>query len=255
MPNPFPRVPHRTTAPQPTRRHHRPLLAALVLLGTLGLSTGVAAQQPVAVQQSTTVQQTTTASGSTTGPGSQQISQSRGNSATITNTGGSSTVTVSQTNGAQDPTTPPSPTDTASAPPVADNQPSAAPSPPTPPRATDTTTSPPPGSGSQPAGAQGDTATARAVSTAATETVRLLAGCSNVVLTWPTSTPLATVARAVDPPQALVSIFKQDPGAGRYRGYSPTAPAFANDYTVVEAPLEAVFVCVSQTATWNRPTS
>jgi hypothetical protein len=256
MTNPFRRVPHRTTAPQSTLRHHRLLFAALVLLGALGLSTGVAAQQPVAVQQSTTVQQTTTASGSTTGPGSQQISQRRDNSATITNTGRSSTVTVSQTNGAQSSTTPP--TDPASGPPMADRQTSVV-QPPTAPSPSGATT----GVSTQttviqrsttPQGVSVTTAVVPAA-TGPTEAVQLLAGCSNVVLTWPTGTPLATVARAVDPPHALESIFKLDAAQGRYRGYSPTAPAFANDYTAVEAALEAVFVCVTQAATWHRPTS
>ena len=57
------------------------------------------------------------------------------------------------------------------------------------------------------------------------------------------------------PARALTSIFKLDAAHGRYRGYTPTAPAFANDYTAVEAPLEAVFVCVNQGASLARPTS
>jgi hypothetical protein len=246
-----------------------------MLLGTLGLSSGVAAQQPAAVQQSTTVQQTNTDSGATTGPGSQQISQRRDNRATITNTGGSTSVTVSQTNGAQSSTTPPPITDPASGPPGADPQTPGVPAPPAtstgepttgtvirttgaqgsaPPSST-VTTSTPPGADRQTPVVQSGTTTARAGSTAATEAVQLLAGCSNVALTWPSGTPLATVAMAVDPPHALTSIFKLDAAVGRYRGYSPTAPAFANDYTAIETTLEAVFVCVNQAASLARPTS
>jgi hypothetical protein len=86
-----------------------------------------------------------------------------------------------------------------------------------------------------------------------TEAVALPTGCSNQALTWPVGTPLTTVAAAVTPPGNLLSIFKLDPIQQRFRGYSPTAPAFANDYTMVETRLEAVFFCVSAPSTLNRP--
>jgi len=234
----------------PRHRHLRPhhhLIAVLVLLGTLGLTSGVAAQQPPG-QQSTTVQQTNTSPGT--------------NSATTINRGGAASVTISQTNGqptvsqtSGQPTVVPAPTapspggsttGTGSQTPGTQGP---APQPATGP------TSPPPLAVSPPTVAQSGTTPVRAASTAATATVALAAGCSNVALTWPAGTPLATVAMAVDPPHALTSIFKLDAAQRRYRGYSPTAPAFANDYTAVEAPLEAVFICVSQAATWTRPTS
>jgi hypothetical protein len=201
----------------PLHRHLRPrplLLAALVLLGALGVSPGASAQQPVVVQQNTTVQQTNTASTTNTGPGSQTTVQQQHNSATVHTTGGSSTTTITQTNSQQQATSQTSVAQT-------------------------TTTQ------------QGGItiATARL-----TEAVALSAGCSNLVLSWPTGTPLAAVAAALSPSQALRAIFKLDAATGRYRGYSPSAPAFANDYMTIDAPLDAVFVCVNQAASLARPT-
>lgn len=86
-----------------------------------------------------------------------------------------------------------------------------------------------------------------------TEAVPLSTGCSNVALTWPTGTPVSTVAAAVSPAGVLESIFKLDAAMGRFRGFSPNAPAFANDYNMVEGSLEAVFVCVRSPGTLNRP--
>ena len=86
-----------------------------------------------------------------------------------------------------------------------------------------------------------------------TEPVSLPTGCSNQALTWAVGTPLTTVAAAITPVGTLMSIFKLDAVQQRYRGYSPTAPSFANDYTMVETSLEAVFFCVSAPSTLNRP--
>jgi len=218
----------------------RPVLVALVLLGALGSSTIADAQQ-VTVQQSNTavttgtVQQSNTVRATTTGGSgsSQQISQTQYNSnsqtqhnaAVITTTGGSASGTVTQTNVAQGTTT----------------------------QSSTVTTGSPPASVTQTNVAQSSTAAARPAARP-TESLQLLAGCSNVALSWAVGTPLAAVAAAVEPPHALASIFKQDAAAGRYRGYTPSAPAFANDYTAVEAPLEAVFLCVTQAATLTRPT-
>lgn len=88
---------------------------------------------------------------------------------------------------------------------------------------------------------------------ARSERVELAAGCNNVALTWPVDTSLRTVATAVAPPSALESIFKFDPALGRFRGFSPIAPAFVNDYTAVETRLEAVFICTREAATLSRP--
>ena len=227
----------------PLHRHVRPrypLLAALVLLGALGMSSGVTAQQPVVQQQSTTVQQSNTASATNTGPGSQHVSQRQHNSATITNTDGSSAVTVTQSNTAQGG----SPSQATSQTQVATQGGSQQQS-----------TSQTQVSTSQTRVSQTTASAGAPPVTHVTEAVTLAAGCSNVVLSWPTGTALAEVTAAVMPSHALAAIFKLDAVEGRYRGYSPTAPAFANDYTAVEAALEAVFVCVHQGASLARPTS
>ncbi|MGH2583396.1 MAG: PKD domain-containing protein, partial [Dehalococcoidia bacterium] len=80
-------------------------------------------------------------------------------------------------------------------------------------------------------------------------------GCNNVVLTWPVGTPLGTVANAVSPPGVVQSIFRLDPVQQRFLGFSPSAPSFANDYTMVETSLEAVFFCVTAPGTLVRPAS
>jgi PKD repeat protein len=87
----------------------------------------------------------------------------------------------------------------------------------------------------------------------ATEPVRLVTGCNNVALTWQVGTPLMTVVNAVAPPGVVQSIFTLDAAAGRFRGYSPTAPAFANDFTMVEMSLQAAYICTTAPATLNRP--
>jgi hypothetical protein len=87
-----------------------------------------------------------------------------------------------------------------------------------------------------------------------TETIPLPAGCTNVVLTWAAGTPLGAVAANVAPANALVSIFRLEAVQGRFIGYSPIAPAFANDYTTVASRLEAVFVCLSAPGRLTRPT-
>ena len=88
---------------------------------------------------------------------------------------------------------------------------------------------------------------------ATTQAVPLPATCSNQTLTWPVGTPISTVAAAITPAGALESIFRLDPVVGRFRGFSPTAPAFVNDYTVIETDLEPVFICMRQSGTLNRP--
>ncbi|MGD9893619.1 MAG: PKD domain-containing protein, partial [Dehalococcoidia bacterium] len=61
-----------------------------------------------------------------------------------------------------------------------------------------------------------------------TERVPLPTGCSNQALTWPVGTPMGTVANAVSPPGVVLSIFRLDPVQQRFRGFSPSAPSFAN---------------------------
>jgi hypothetical protein len=86
-----------------------------------------------------------------------------------------------------------------------------------------------------------------------TEPVQLVTGCNNVALTWPVGTPLMAVVNAVTPPGVTESLFTLDAAQGRFRGYSPTAPSFANDFTMVETALQAVYVCVTASSTMNRP--
>jgi PKD repeat protein len=86
-----------------------------------------------------------------------------------------------------------------------------------------------------------------------TEPVPLVTGCNNLALTWPVGTPLMSVTNAVAPPGVVQSLFTLDAAQGRFRGYSPTAPSFANDFTMVETALQAVYVCVTASSTLNRP--
>ena len=100
---------------------------------------------------------------------------------------------------------------------------------------------------------QEGSASTTATITAGTEQVPLTTGCTNLTLTWPDGTPTATVAAAVSPTSALLSIWRYSATQGRFLGYTPTAPAFANDLQTVNR-LDAVFICVSSPATLNRPT-
>jgi PKD repeat protein len=109
---------------------------------------------------------------------------------------------------------------------------------------------------SVPAAGQQATATTTAMISAGQpqqDQVPLLTGCSNQALTWPVGTPMGTVANAVSPPGVVLSIFRLDPVQQRFRGFSPTAPSLANDYTMVETSLEAVFFCLSAPGMLFRP--
>lgn len=86
----------------------------------------------------------------------------------------------------------------------------------------------------------------------AQEVVPLYAGCNNVSLTDPVGAGLAAVASAVQPAGSLIGIFRYDAAAGRFLGFAPDAPAFANDYLQVGGRPEAVFICVSGVATLSR---
>lgn len=100
---------------------------------------------------------------------------------------------------------------------------------------------------------QQGSATTTATITAGTEQVPLTSGCTNLTLTWPNGTPAGTVASAISPAGALQAIWRFDAVQGRFLGYTPSAPAFANDLQTVNR-LDAVFICVSSPATLNRPT-
>ncbi|MGD9890748.1 MAG: PKD domain-containing protein [Dehalococcoidia bacterium] len=88
--------------------------------------------------------------------------------------------------------------------------------------------------------------------TAGTDAISLTTGCTNLTLTWPNGTSISVVAGAISPTSALSSIWRYDAAQGRFLGYTPTAPSFANDLLTVNR-LDAVFVCVSSPATLNRP--
>lgn len=89
--------------------------------------------------------------------------------------------------------------------------------------------------------------------TQATESVPLLPGCNNVTLTWPIGTSVSVVASAVSPNASLLSIFRSDPTQGRFLGFNPDVPEFANDYTTVGTNLETIFICISTAGTFTRP--
>lgn len=91
------------------------------------------------------------------------------------------------------------------------------------------------------------------MSAGTTRSDRLVAGCTNLALTFPAGTPLASVAQGVSTGAGLLSIFRLDAASGRFLGYSPAVPAFANDYTTVGARLEAVFICVRAAGTLTQP--
>lgn len=85
-----------------------------------------------------------------------------------------------------------------------------------------------------------------------TEAIPLTTGCTNLTLTWPNGTSTSVVAAAISPTGALASIWRYDAAQGRFLGYTPAAPSFANDLLTVNR-LEAVFVCVNSPATLTRP--
>lgn len=85
------------------------------------------------------------------------------------------------------------------------------------------------------------------------EEVPLRQGCNNVVLTWPGGTALTVVAAAISPGASLLSIFRSDLAQGRFLGFNPSAPNFANDYTTTASSLEPVFICMSTAGTLMRP--
>lgn len=85
------------------------------------------------------------------------------------------------------------------------------------------------------------------------DTVQLIAGCTNVVLTWDAGTPLGTVVANIAPARVPISIFKVNGMSNRFLGYSPTALDFANDYGIVGMRLEAVFICMPSPGTLTRP--
>ncbi len=78
------------------------------------------------------------------------------------------------------------------------------------------------------------------------------AGCIPLGSTWEDGTDIATVAGAVEPPEALDAIWVFDAGSGTWVGYSPDAPG-ASDLTSVDR-LEVVFICMSEPGSVLQPT-
>lgn len=89
----------------------------------------------------------------------------------------------------------------------------------------------------------------------AQEVVPLVAGCSNVSLTDPPGTALRAVVAAVQPAGIVIGIFRYEAASGRFLGFAPGAPEFANDYLQVGTRPEAVFLCVSSAGTLSRPSA
>src|SRR3712207_3464556 len=78
----------------------------------------------------------------------------------------------------------------------------------------------------------------------AQQSVSLASGCNNVTLPFDAGTSLRVVAGQIEPPGALLSIFKYDAATSRWTGFSPDVPDTLNDYLSVTARLEAVFICM-----------
>jgi uncharacterized protein YkwD len=89
-------------------------------------------------------------------------------------------------------------------------------------------------------------------SAGAMETVSLVAGCTNVPMTWPAGTPLTMVAAEIAPSGALDAIWRWDSTRNAYLGYSsrPGAPA---DYATIQQKFEAAFVCMKAAGSMSRP--
>ncbi|MGB6837987.1 MAG: hypothetical protein WBF66_09815 [Dehalococcoidia bacterium] len=83
---------------------------------------------------------------------------------------------------------------------------------------------------------------------AQTESEPLVAGCNPVTTTYPDATPIATIAGAVTPAEALQSIWQLE--AGIWTGYSAQFPA-ASDLAEVDR-LDVVFICMSAAGSFER---
>jgi hypothetical protein len=87
--------------------------------------------------------------------------------------------------------------------------------------------------------------------TAPVESLELMPGCTNVVLTLPNGTSVDTVAAAVTPAAAMIAIWRLDAATGRFSGWSPV-PGAPNDLASVNR-LDPVFICVREAGTLTRP--
>ena len=84
-----------------------------------------------------------------------------------------------------------------------------------------------------------------------TEAVDLVPGCSLLSATWPDETPIATVAEAVAPPEALDAVWAFDAETGTWQGFSAANPEVSDLMSVDQ--LDAIFVCVNASSTIARP--
>lgn len=82
-----------------------------------------------------------------------------------------------------------------------------------------------------------------------TVVVPLVAGrCNPIAITYLAGTTVQTVAEGLNPPaiESLVAFWRYNPFLDVFLGWSPTAPAVANDLVSVESFLEVWFACVKQ---------
>jgi PKD repeat protein len=84
-----------------------------------------------------------------------------------------------------------------------------------------------------------------------TTTVSLVAGCNNVIATWPDGTLPSTVVTAVTPAGVAVALWRQEPGTQVFVGYAPGAAAVSDLRTVNR--FDALFICTIGPATLARP--
>lgn len=120
------------------------------------------------------------------------------------------------------------------------------------PTPTETPTETPTVTGTPPTATPTGTPPTATPTTGGTEAVGLATGCNPVAVTWPDGTAVTTVAAAVSPTSAVVSIWKFNTATGSWLGFSPLAPPEVNDLQTVNR-LDAIFICVSTSGTLTRP--
>ncbi len=86
---------------------------------------------------------------------------------------------------------------------------------------------------------------------AGTTAVALVAGCNPTTSTYPDATPAQTLAGAVSPEDALVSLWGFELASGNWLAYAPEFPEVSDMQTCNF--LDVVFICVSDPATFARP--
>jgi hypothetical protein len=84
-------------------------------------------------------------------------------------------------------------------------------------------------------------------------TVPLFAGCNNVAMPYPAGTPVLTAISGIQPQSAIRGVFHYDAITGSFAGFSPSAPDAVNDYLLVGALLEPVYICMDAPGTFAGP--